>query len=122
MRTLTRIALLAGCAFALGCGPPPTHLVLITIDTLRADHLGVYGYARDTSPALDALAREGIAFTRCYAQSVVTRASHASLFTRAIRARTACSRTSSSTSTARRSSPRCAPRGYATAGFVSSAC
>jgi arylsulfatase A-like enzyme len=78
-----RVALLAaaGCAALLGCGPKPTHLVLITIDTLRADHLGVYGYARDTSPALDALAREGKAFSRCYAQSVATRASHASLFT-----------------------------------------
>jgi arylsulfatase A-like enzyme len=121
MRTLTRIALLAGCAFALGCGPPPTHLVLITIDTLRADHLGGYGYARDTSPALDALAREGIVFTRCYAQSVVTRASHASLFTASypsthgVLSNFELYLDRPSLFTALRA------RGYATAGFVSSA-
>ena len=81
-RAICALALLAGCAVLSGCGgPKPTHFILITIDTLRADHLGVYGYARDTSPALDALAREGKAFARCYAQSVTTRASHASLFT-----------------------------------------
>src|SRR5688572_18420700 len=83
-RAMRALALLAGWAVLSlpGCGgPKPTHFILITIDTLRADHLGVYGYARDTTPALDALAREGKAFTRCYAQSVTTRASHASLFT-----------------------------------------
>src|SRR5262245_35121938 len=65
-----------------GCDrPAPSHVILVTIDTLRADHLGVYGYARDTSPTLDAMAREGTAFMRCYAQSTATRASHASLFT-----------------------------------------
>lgn len=64
-----------------GCSRTPPNLILITIDTLRADHLGVYGYARDTSPTLDALAREGTAFTRCYTPSSATRAAHASLFT-----------------------------------------
>ena len=68
-------------AGAAGCSRPPTNLILITIDTLRADHLGMYGYVRDTSPHLDALARDGTSFARCYAQSVTTRASHASLFT-----------------------------------------
>ncbi len=66
---------------AAGCSRAPANVVLVTIDTLRADHLGAYGYARDTSPALDALARDGTRFARCYAQSVTTRASHASLFT-----------------------------------------
>src|SRR5262245_28386484 len=61
--------------------PAPSNVILVTIDTLRADHLGVYGYARDTSPTLDALARQGSVFMRCYAQSTATRASHASLFT-----------------------------------------
>ena len=77
------IVAVAGMAVlgAAGCSRAPTNLVLITIDTLRADHLGAYGYARDTSPALDALGREGTRFARCYAQSVTTRASHASIFT-----------------------------------------
>ena len=39
------------------------NVLLITVDTLRADHLGVYGYARPTSPELDRLAREGVVFT-----------------------------------------------------------
>ncbi len=42
----------------LGCERPPD-VVLISIDTLRADHVGAYGYRRDTSPHLDRLARSG---------------------------------------------------------------
>jgi arylsulfatase A-like enzyme len=57
------------------------NLILITIDTLRADHLGFAGYARDTSPALDRLAAEGVWFPWCYAQSATTGASHATIFT-----------------------------------------
>ncbi|MFM8412746.1 MAG: sulfatase, partial [Alphaproteobacteria bacterium] len=58
----------------------PANLLLVTVDTLRADHLGFDGYARDTSPRLDALAREGTWFRRCYSQSSTTGASHATLF------------------------------------------
>ena len=58
-----------------------SNLVLVTIDTLRADHLGIYGYKRPTSPNLDRLAREGIWFRNCYSQSATTGASHVSLFT-----------------------------------------
>ncbi|HTM19735.1 MAG TPA: sulfatase-like hydrolase/transferase, partial [Kofleriaceae bacterium] len=59
--------------------PPPAGLpadfdvLLITIDTLRADHLGCYGYDRDTSPHLDDLAREGILFTNAWAHAPSTR-------------------------------------------------
>jgi arylsulfatase A-like enzyme len=48
------------------------NIVFIVIDALRADHLGFNGYQRNTSPNLDALAREGVAFTRCYATSSST--------------------------------------------------
>ena len=58
-------ATLAGCgrpspppSDALSCGD--CNLVLISIDTLRADHLGCYGYARETSPRIDALAGQGV--------------------------------------------------------------
>ena len=51
------------------------------IDTLRADHMGCYGYPRDTSPNLDRLAREGVLFERAYAPSSWTRATVGSLFT-----------------------------------------
>ncbi len=62
-------------------GPSGTpSLLLVTIDTLRADHLGIDGYARDTSPNLDALAREGAWFGRTYSASGTTGAAHASLF------------------------------------------
>ncbi|MCU0234460.1 MAG: sulfatase-like hydrolase/transferase [Thermoanaerobaculales bacterium] len=67
-RTLTRILLPAvlaagGCAPREGSAPPPD-VVLITVDALRADVLSFAGYPRPTSPQLDALAAEGVAFTQ----------------------------------------------------------
>ena len=56
-------------------------VVLVTIDTLRRDHLGCYGHIRDTSPHLDALAHEGIRFERAVAPIATTLPSHLSLFT-----------------------------------------
>jgi arylsulfatase A-like enzyme len=56
-------------------------IVLITIDALRADHLGVYGYDRPTSPNLDALARESAVIRDHIAQAPYTKSSVASLFT-----------------------------------------
>jgi arylsulfatase A-like enzyme len=61
--------------------PAPTNLILISIDTLRADHLGAYGYPRDTSPNLDRLAARSSVFERAVAQAPNTKPSHASLFT-----------------------------------------
>ena len=60
---------------------PPPNLVLISIDTLRADHLGCYGYPRDTSPHLDSLARDGIRFSAAFAPTPWTFPSHASMLT-----------------------------------------
>lgn len=57
------------------------NLVLVTLDTTRADHLGCYGYARPTSPVLDALAAEATVYTRAIAPGTWTLPSHASLFT-----------------------------------------
>lgn len=62
-------------------GSPLPNVLIYLIDTLRADRLGVYGYDRETSPHLDALARDGIVFTNAQAQSSWTRTSVASLFT-----------------------------------------
>ncbi len=57
------------------------HVLLISLDTLRADHLGAWGYDRPTSPFLDALARSGVRFQRTFSQSPKTAPSHMSLFT-----------------------------------------
>lgn len=59
---------------------PPKRVFLITVDTLRADHLGSYGYPRRTSPFLDGLAAEGVLFERAFAQWPKTGTSLASLF------------------------------------------
>jgi arylsulfatase A-like enzyme len=59
----------------------PRNLILISLDTLRADHLGIYGYERPTSPKLDAFARRSTVFRRAVAQANSTRPSHAALFT-----------------------------------------
>lgn len=66
--------------------PPPAeqrgpNVLLIVLDTLSARHLGAYGYHRPTSPALDALADEGVVFDRAYSTAPWTLPSHASLFT-----------------------------------------
>jgi arylsulfatase A-like enzyme/Tfp pilus assembly protein PilF len=55
--------------------------VLVTIDTLRPDHLGCYGYAKGTSPNLDRLAREGILFRSAVSPVPLTLPSHASIMT-----------------------------------------
>lgn len=59
----------------------PRSIVLVTIDTLRADHLGSYGYPRPTSPFLDRLAREGVVFENAQSSAAQTSAAHASIFT-----------------------------------------
>jgi arylsulfatase A-like enzyme len=57
------------------------NLVLIALDTLRADHLGCYGYRRDTSPFLDAFARQSVLFERYFATTIPTHPSFTTLFT-----------------------------------------
>ncbi len=57
------------------------NLILVSIDTLRADRLGAYGHDRDTSPNLDALADRGLLFEQCYSTSPWTLTSHLSMLT-----------------------------------------
>lgn len=61
--------------------PPEASLVLITVDTLRADHLGYYGYARNTSPNIDRLAAQSIVFETAVAQWPKTTPSFVSMLT-----------------------------------------
>lgn len=60
---------------------PRPHIVVYLVDTLRRDHLGVYGYDRPLSPRVDALASEGVVFDRAEAQSSWTRPSVVSFLT-----------------------------------------
>ena len=74
-----------------GCGRPPQtepvalpavrKVILITIDTLRADHVASYGYPVETSPGLDSLVEKGVSFHRAYSHSATTKPAHSSLFT-----------------------------------------
>lgn len=80
----TALVLLVGVNAAAGlldddAPRPRLNILLITIDTLRADHLGAYGYDRPTSPNLDRLAREGILFWRAASQWPKTTPSFASM-------------------------------------------
>src|SRR5580700_2942360 len=54
---------------------------LITIDTLRADHVHCYGYENVETPALDGLAKDGIRFTQAFTPSPITNTSHTSILT-----------------------------------------
>lgn len=82
---LSRALLLTALAASLsGCPShpdPPRRVFLITVDTLRADHLGAYGYRRNTSPYLDTLAKKSVLFERAIVQWPKTGPSFASMFT-----------------------------------------
>ncbi len=59
----------------------PRYVILISLDTLRSDHLACYGYGRDTSPNIDLLARDGVRFAENWAASSWTLSSHVSMMT-----------------------------------------
>lgn len=108
-RVLLAVACGAALALGLGCDDGPARLepagipmaeaapgsearqrpadrlvdrvLLLSLDTLRADRLGFHGYARETSPNMDALARRGVVFEAARSQSSQTAPSHASIFT-----------------------------------------
>ena len=77
--------LLSGCdpeeeSQAAG-SPGRPNIILITIESLRADHVGCYGYGRDTTPNIDALAAEGTRYSQAHSVTSWTLTSHASMFT-----------------------------------------
>ena len=57
------------------------NIVFIALDTQRADHLGCYGYEKNTSPIIDALAAQGVVFERCYAPNIPTHPSFTTMLT-----------------------------------------
>lgn len=79
MVALLAAGLIAGCSAEPP--PAPTNLLMVCIDTLRADHVGAYGYRRDTTPHLDALAAGGVLFEDVWAHAPWTVPATASLLT-----------------------------------------
>jgi arylsulfatase A-like enzyme len=77
---LVAAALAAACIAGCRAAARPS-VLLVTLDTTRADHLGCYGYAAGTSPNLDRFAEAAVLYERAYATSSWTLPSHASLFT-----------------------------------------
>src|SRR5262245_39777260 len=78
------LALGLGAWARMGCSRPPRprpNVILIVIDTLRADRLTCYGYPRPTSPSIDALAAQGVLFEDCVCQAPWTLPSMSSMFT-----------------------------------------
>lgn len=112
-----------GAALALSGKPTAEgspNILLISVDTLRSDHLGCYGYERNTSPNVDRLAEQGALFENAIAPTSWTLPSHATLMTAlpisAHRVRTSYSRLASETTLL----PEIlSDAGYGTAGFVS---
>lgn len=74
----------AGAGFLFLRPRPRPNVLLVTIDTLRADRLGCYGYSKAATPVLDALAGRGVRFTTAIAHTPLTAPSHASILTGAL--------------------------------------
>ncbi len=83
--TIAALVLVAGFLAArrlvVGFAVAQPNVILYVVDTLRADHLGVYGYKRETSPAIDAFSRDAVIFERAYSTSGWTRPATASVLT-----------------------------------------
>ena len=78
------LPLLLGLLGLFGCTPKMPerpNILLITLDTTRADHMGMYGYFRDTTPVLDRLAANALLFDNFVAPMATTLPTHTSLFT-----------------------------------------
>lgn len=81
---MSRVLCAAAMAACLACRPAAERrpdVIVYLVDTLRADHLGCYGYSRETSPRIDAFAAESVLFEKAVAQSAWTRPAVTSLLT-----------------------------------------
>ncbi len=84
MASVALITVSAIVGLLLSCGrngPSGPNVIIILSDALRSDHLGCYGYERDTSPYIDAFAKDATVFKNAFAQSPSTKPSVTSLFT-----------------------------------------
>src|SRR3977135_1114010 len=74
-----RLAAVGGWRYARASAPVSGPIIIISIDTLRADHLPAYGYKKVRTPAIDALAADGVVFERAYSHAPQTLPAHASM-------------------------------------------
>jgi arylsulfatase A-like enzyme len=82
LRHLIRaVPLLTAILFAACARPPQFNVLLVTLDTTRADRLGCYGYTAAHTPVLDSLAADGVLFESAFTPAPVTLPAHASLLT-----------------------------------------
>jgi arylsulfatase A-like enzyme/Tfp pilus assembly protein PilF len=75
----TTLAAVGGWRYARASAPVSGPIIVISIDTLRADHLPAYGYKKVRTPAIDALAADGVVFERAYSHAPQTLPAHASI-------------------------------------------
>src|SRR5258706_2014260 len=75
------LPLLVAACRGRGAIDPKAPIIIISIDTLRSDHLPAYGYGKIETPAIDAFRSDAIRFNRAYSQCPLTLVSHASIFT-----------------------------------------
>jgi arylsulfatase A-like enzyme len=124
-RRAAAFALAAALAAAAGCAErapdPRPSLLLVTLDTTRFDHTSLGGSARDTTPRLAALAREGATFDLAYAPTSTTGPTHATLFTGLSPLRHGVLKNGAPLDSARETlAERLAAEGWRTGAFVSS--
>jgi arylsulfatase A-like enzyme len=109
-------------AWSLAAGPRPQehapNVLLVVLDTVRADNLLHHGYPRPTSPNLSAWARRGVRFDQARATTPYTLGTHASLFTGHWMSRTSARVGTPLDGTRRTLAEHLSDRGYATGGFV----
>ena len=76
----TVLAAAGGWRYVRASAPVSGPIIIISIDTLRADHLPAYGYKKVRTPAIDALAADGVLFERAYSHAPQTLPAHAAIF------------------------------------------
>ncbi len=116
------LAAFGGWRFAKASAPVNGPIVLISVDAMRADRVGAYGYGTGRTPALDALAADGVLFERAYSHVPQTLPAHAALLTGRLPFETGVRDVAGFTvpPSSRTIAKLLRDRGYATGGIVSS--
>src|SRR5580765_6875000 len=116
------LAAAGGWRYARASAPLNGPIIVVSIDTLRADHLPAYGYAKINTPAIDLLASNGVVFERAYSHAPDTLAAHVALLSGRLPFETGVRGSSGGRvrPAERLLAQMLRERGYATAGIISS--